>query len=369
MTEEHRYLRDRLQVAAESLVILVTIAIGTGFFLGLTANIASAYLVSKSPRWPWLAGSAVFSLALPLSVVWRVYSRGYSVQTVFQVLVPFRVTASEAEILIAPPYPVTRTLHQSFAWILNDEANKSAFLSDWHEALRDGKQPFKDMPARCARDVSVYAVLDALREYADQTFTVKWFFTEQTWKANKLESLKIPNTNWPVPIKENLCFRDEAKPAFRVLRIPQGLTLEASEITAEGDLARTEITLKSRYGKLTFAVAHYPSKTSARSREGSIMNKYCAIDKDEEVWLAKFHVRLAADFGGLRIFGRQFRRDFLPWIEGLFEHVREELDWQLCLERDPERMLVGLTHRVDALLGALAQQSKDERRAAVPSGK
>lgn len=62
------------------------------------------------------------------------------------------------------------------------------------------------------------------------------------------------------------------------------------------------------------------------------------------------------------MFSKHFQENFLPWVEGLFECVKNELDWQLCLERDLERIVVELREEVKTLLqhqpGSVREQAK-----------
>ncbi|MGH9831352.1 MAG: hypothetical protein ACREDR_49745, partial [Blastocatellia bacterium] len=158
------YLRERLRAAGDDLASLFAVVLGTGFLLGLTSNIASSYLVERSPRWPWLLVSATTTLLLPVVFVWLVYSRGYSTESVFEVVIPFRVSDREAEILTARPYLVTRLLRRSFHAILDHGQNRERFIGDWRRAQREGKMPFQGLARTCVKDLMVYALLDGLRE-------------------------------------------------------------------------------------------------------------------------------------------------------------------------------------------------------------
>lgn len=350
------YLRERIQAASENLAGLVAITLIAGFLLGVTTNLATEYVVDKSPRWPWLLGSALLTLSLAAIFVWRIYSRGYSTESHVEIVLPFNVAANRAEILEARGYPVTRLMRQSFHEIMNNDENRARFLRDWHQAVEQAERPFQGMARRCVKDLLVYAVLSALREYADQTLTVKRIFSGHRWQTPKLTAHKRPFPEWPKLLSENLCFQDQKKSALQVITIPEGMTLGVRETKDTNGLEKTEVILEVRSGKLAFAVAPHPQKVKSQSREGAILYKYCGASEGTDLWLAKFYIQLSADFSGPRIFSPRFRKDFLPWIEGLFECARNELDWQLCLERDLERMVVELSVQMERLLQVRASR-------------
>jgi hypothetical protein len=143
---------------------------------------------------------------------------------------------------------------------------------------------------------------------------------------------------------------------IQVLKLPDGVTFDLQPQTSADGIENTDFILKSKYGYVTFRVAPYPQRISARSRQGSVLYKYCEVSDDTGIWLAKFYVQLRADFRGLGIFSNYFREDFLPWVEGLFQCMTYELDWQECLEGDVERMVVSLTRQVEALQRATSVQ-------------
>jgi hypothetical protein len=131
-----------LQAARESLASLLAIAVAAGFLIGITSNVAAAYLIERTPRWPGLAISAATTLLLPMIYIWGLYRKNYSMETVIEIVVPFRVTATDAEILNARPYPITKLLRRSFSGIINNHEHKARFLRDWQQS-----ESFRDSPA------------------------------------------------------------------------------------------------------------------------------------------------------------------------------------------------------------------------------
>ena len=346
MKDKPYYLSERMRVASENLATLIWIALGVGFLLGLTTNISAAYILEWPHRWLWLLLSVMLTTGFATYVIWRVYSRGYDITSTIEVVLPFCVTSKAAEILIAEPYSVTYTAHQIFQWAMDNEENKSQFLRDW----QDSKQPFQGFVRKCVQDILGYVVLDAFREYTGQTLTPKAFYTGHRWRPVRLSMRKLPPTDWPAQLKDNVYLQNTSKSVIQKIELPEGVTLDMKESKGADGTERCEITLSSQYGILSLAFSPYPQKVSNHSREGMIMRKYCGVSEQAELWLAKFSVQISADFGGLRVFGKHFRKAFLPWVEGLFECIKNELDWQLCLERDLERMLVELKEQVRTLL-------------------
>ncbi|MEW6735570.1 MAG: hypothetical protein AB1489_30040 [Acidobacteriota bacterium] len=362
MKAEHNYLRERLQAASENMVSLLIAVLGIGFLLGITTNIVTEYILERSPRWLGLGVAALLTILLTIFFIWRVYSKGYSTKDSIEIVLPFQITSCTAEIRIVRPYPITKQMRQQFHGIMENDENKTGFVQEWHKAVKDGKRPFQGLARCCVKDLLVYAVLYALREYSDQTLTVKQIFIGHQWKINRLKEQKLSEPDFPLLLRENLCFQNKDKQPFKVIKIPLRLTLDVQNKDVQDNIStnkmeRTEVILKSSYGTLKFTITPYAQRVSAKSREGSILYKYCGVDEQIELWLAKFYIQMSTDFGGLRIFTRDFREDFLPWVEGLFECVRNELDWKLCMERDLERMVVDLTDKMEALQQVQSQQS------------
>ena len=347
----------------------MALVLGTGFLLGLTSNIASSYLIERSPRWPWLLGSALLTLLLPAVFIWLVFSRGYSAQSVFQIALPFRVTDREAEIVMARPYPVTHLLRERFYAILTEGPNRAMFIGDWRQALKDEKRPFQGFARRSVKDLLVYAVLDALREYCRQTLTVKWVFSGQRWRTNRLSAKELNESDWPEFLRKNLCFSGKGSPPFEVIRIPESFSLVVEEQKSAEGYDQVIIRLESVYGSVTFTINPLAQRLRASGREGAILLKYCGVSaSDANLWAAKFHIQAKAEFGGVRIFTRRFREDIFPWAEKATEFVHRHLDWQHCLEAELERMIVDLSEKVDGLVqGHRESANRAEKTAAEPN--
>jgi hypothetical protein len=362
MKEEPYYLRERMRAASENLATLIWVALGVGFLLGLTTNIATEYVLEWPHRWLALSVSATLTIGVMALVIRWVYSKGYDITSEIEVVLPFRVTSTTAETLIAEPYSVTHTAHQLFEWMMEKNENKSRFLRDWRQAVQDGKQPFQGFARQCVRDILEYVVLDAFREYVDRTLTPKAIFTRHGWSPMKLPMRKLPLAEWPEQLKDNVCFQHSGKPVFQQIEIPEDVALGVREHKGADGTEKRETTLSSPYGVLSFAISPYPQRISSRSREGTVVHKYCGVSEQSDLWIAKFSLRIRAEFGGLRVFSKHFQENFLPWVEGLLECVKNELDWQLCLERDLERIVVELREEVKTLLqhqpGSVREQAK-----------
>ncbi len=347
---EPYYLRERMRVASENLATLIAVAIGIGFLLGVTTNILAAYLLRSPHPWVWLVASAVLAIGLAALVVRWIYSRGYDIASDFEIVFPIRVDLVTPEALIVEPYPVTHTVHQVFHWATGQQEERTRFIHDWHQALERGKPPFQGFVRKCVQDILAYAVLDALREYSEQTSAPKVIYTKHRWASRRLAMRKIPFNDWPSALKDNICFKDLNKPVFQHIGIPRGLALGVGSYKEPDGSEKGEITLACKYGAVTFRFSPYPQRISSRSREGKILLKYSASSDQTELWLAKFSCHLSADFGGLAVFTEHFQKALLPWVEGLFRCVRSELDWRVCMERDLERMVVELREQLATFL-------------------
>jgi hypothetical protein len=362
MKEEPYYLRERTRVARENLATLIIVAIGLGVVIGLSTEILSTFILKGQHPWFWFAACVLFTVFMAAYIIYRIYARGYDVESFVEVVLPFRVTPTEAEIVIARPYPVTHTAHQHLEWILSDEDRKRRFLNDWQEAREKGQQPFQGFVRQCMLDLLEYVVLDVLREYADITLSPKVIYIKHGWLPIKPALQKLPMSEWPAELKDNICFQDTSKPVFQHLQLPDEVTLSMSEHKSADQAERRDLVIESDFGKLSFSLSPYPQKISDRSRDGIVLRKYCGVPEQTELWIAKFPLRISADFGGLSVFSDRFHKSFLPWVEDLFEFVKNELDWRRCIERDLERMVVELREQVKTLLerqsGSVKEQAK-----------
>jgi hypothetical protein len=350
MREGPFYLRERMRAASENLSTLIWGALGVGFLLGLVTNISTEYVLGLPHRWLWLLASAMLTIMVVGLIIWRVYSRGYDLTSNIEVVLPFRITSNAAEILIAGPYPVTHTSHRLCERIMKNEKYKVEFLRDWNQAIGEKKRPFQGAVRRFVKDILSYNILNAIREYSDQTLTSKIIHTKYRWNPIRLSMRKLSPSEWPKRLRDSIVFQGIGKSSFQNIEFPEGMTLDVKESKDAEGIERCEVILSSRHGGLSITFSPYPLKITSGSREGAIMHKYCGVSKETELWLAKFYLQIRADFGGLRVFTKHFQKAIIPWVEGLFECISAELDWQLCLDRNLERMVVELNEQVRVLV-------------------
>jgi hypothetical protein len=371
------YLSERMRAASENLSTLTWVVIGIGVFLSLATNIAAAYFLRLPEPWPILigTGASLITLGLAISIIWRIYSTGYDTSFTVEVVLPFRVTSRppRVELLAAKPYKLTDTARQRFQALMRNQENQKRFMQDWHQAIKDKKKPFQGFVRESVRDLLVYLALDAFRKYAAQTLTPRAVYTKYGWRTIKLDRYDLPAPKWPEQLKNNLYLKDGNRAAFQVFKVPKGVSLDMNK--NEDGIERCEISLKSDYGTVSVAISPYPEKVDGRSREGAKLYRYCGVPRgpldksgpwQEELWLAKFPLQISADLGGWRVFTEHFKQGYLPWVEGFLEDIKSKLDWQLCLERDLERMVVGLSRQMKTLLeyqsGAITAKSEEVKQ-------
>lgn len=419
MKEDHYHLRERVRIAGESLWSLIFIVLGVGLCLGLTTNLLAAYILASPNQGLWLAASGAMTVALVLWFVLRINSKGHDFSTTVELMLPFRVTVNQAEIIGAKQYPVTCRAQEMFGRLMRDGGSRSMFLRDWHTAWRERRRPFQGFVRTCVTDLQCYLIVETLREYCKQTLTQKAIFGKHGWKPMNIPTREWPTERWPEQLRENIYLKCLKGAAFKRIHLPEGVRLtmaggkvnDRRELTSTPDITspsegrgrgsalsacsdlpenagllgglgdeevsqaeasltedatvreerqrmteraisreKQSVTLSSAYGNVSVIWSSFQVKVREDSREGSVIHKYCGPWRGQEVWLAKFTLQIHADFGGWRIFGNYFKLDFFPWVVGFIECLKGRFDWDACLERDLERMVVELSGQVKTLL-------------------
>lgn len=360
MVREPYYLKERTRIAKENLASLIAVAIVLSAAIGLATNLLASFVADRYNLKLWLLACLITIMLLTIAVVYHIYAHGYDTQILIDVLLPFRVTQTEAEIVEATPYPVSQIAHRELAKLLRGGEQKQKFIADWRKADNQDQPLIHGYVRECVQDLLEYVVLFTLKRYGRMTLTPNVVYTNRGWISSGFTGKQVALEQWPEKLRQNILFQDSSKPAFKILNIPEETNLGVDQRRWKVKSQTREITLDSRYGKVSFSFSPYVPKISERSREGQILRKYCGAADQTELWMAKFYLRIAADFHGWRIFTSSFQKSFLPWVEGLFEYFEDSLDWNRCAHRDLERMLVDLNERIKACEHSLHSPDREQ---------
>ena len=355
MYEEPYYLHERTRVARENLASLIWIVLILGLAIGTTTEILSRYVIKERYLLWWLIGALSLAATVTALVIWFLYSRGYDTELKLDLLLPFRITRQQVEVVEAPAYPVTVAAHRAVAKGLKGEEGRE-FLEKWHQSP---SEPFKGFVQNCLMDLVAYLILFIYRKYAEASLTPSAQYFHHRWIYRHMKADSIPQNKWPEQLRENIFVQKLGRDCFQAIDVPKKVKLKFREYRKGDVLQAQEIIFKSRYGKIFFSISPYPAKVDDRSRWAHVMRKYCGVSERAKLFIVQIPLRVVVDIGGLRIFSRKFHRTFLPWSTGLLESLRTSLDWNECIKEDLERMVVELRRRVEEI-SETKQNGKEE---------
>lgn len=343
MDETPFFLKERARSARENLATLLFIVIFLGVAIGLVTNLVSTYVIDEESFWPWLIGALFVAASITAYIIYFLYSRGNDAEVKLDLVLPFRVTSAEVKVAEAPPYPITRDAHHAVAACLKGD-DQDLFLKEWRQRP---SEPFNGFVLDSAMDLVTYLILCAYQEYAKVSLRPSATYFKHRWIYHQIESQEIPQQEWPSDIRSNIFVKNLGTKCFQSITVPRGVKLQFVGKRQGEKLFSHEVQFKSEYGTITVAISPYPAKVNQISKSGKIMSKYCGVSEKTEMFIVQLPLRIIADFYGLSIFRGKFHQVFLPWSMGLLESLHQQLDWNECMAKDLERMVVELRGKLE----------------------
>jgi hypothetical protein len=351
--EKPQELLEKIRRWREGVFSIVFAALLLGFAIEALANFVF------TGRWFWAAlVFVVLVLATVFAILWLYTWRSAEEETI-DCIIPIYIgpqSTPRVEVPILEPYRASWVLHQALHRSLKLEAGGGEVLgSRWHDVRERNPLEIGTAMRLHVHNLVWYLIVKNLQRYGREALGRDALHGRWSYVAKRNKVSKVPWPQLPQRLQALYGLFDPAEPKQQVLQLPVGVRL--LDVGGDENGVGSRVLLKSALGAMSIFVPIHWSSISARSRDGKALSRM-AVERGAQrymaaafrssgwgtVYVPRIPVRVSVRFNALRAFGGRFEGFYL-WAISLIQFLRLEMDWNLVMDGETERLVVDLVER------------------------